>query len=133
MIPEQQLIDTTIIEEIASLTYKFDLDQNKIVGLTDDKEAINQAIMKILYTERYETPIYSGQYGVELQRLIGKNYDFIAADLERTITEALLADERILGVRNFTIKQLSGDSLEAGFTVLTIAGDTTVNTEVLIA
>ena len=88
--------------------------------------------MKILYTERYAYVIYSSQYGVELDRLIGKDYDFIVSDLERTITEALLADDRILSITDFVAEQTAIDRMSATFTVNSVVGSVNINTEVII-
>ena len=88
--------------------------------------------MKILYTERYAYVIYSSQYGVELDRLIGKDYDFIVSDLERTITEALLADDRILGITDFVAEQTAIDRMAVSFRVNSVVGATNISTEVQI-
>ena len=134
MIPEQQ-VDLTNLEVVSqpSLTYKLDFERKRISGKIDNEEAIMQLVMKILYTERYAYVIYSSQYGVELDRLIGKDYDFIVSDLERTITEALLADDRILSITDFQANKIGIDKMEVSFAVNSIAGSTNINTEVIIA
>jgi len=133
MIPEQQ-VDLTNLEVISqpSMTYKLDFERKRISGKIDNEEAIMQLVMKILYTERYAYVIYSSQYGVELDRLIGKDYDFIVSDLERTITEALLADDRILGITDFVAEQTAIDRMTATFTVNSVVGSVNINTEVII-
>ena len=133
MIPEQQ-VDLTNLEVVSqpSLTYKLDFERKRISGKIDNEEAIMQMVMKILYTERYAYVIYSPQYGVELDRLIGKDYDFIVSDLERTITEALLADDRILSITDFVTEQTAIDRMTATFTVNSIVGSANINTEVKI-
>lgn len=133
MIPEQQ-VDLTNLEVVnqPSLTYKLDFERKRISGKIDNEEAIRQLVMKILYTERYAYVIYSSQYGVELDRLIGKDYDFIVSDLERTITEALLADDRILSITDFVAEQTAIDKMTATFTVNSVVGSVNINTEVII-
>jgi hypothetical protein len=133
MIPEQQ-VDLTNLEVVnqPSLTYKLDFERKRISGKIDNEEAIRQLVMKILYTERYAYVIYSSQYGVELDRLIGKDYDFIVSDLERTITEALLADDRILSITDFVAEQTAIDRMTATFTVNSVVGSVNINTEVII-
>jgi len=133
MIPEQQ-VDLTNLEVVSqpSLTYKLDFERKRISGKIDNEEAIKQLVMKILYTERYAYVIYSSQYGVELDRLIGKDYDFIVSDLERTIAEALLADDRILSITDFVVEQTAIDRMTATFTVNSIVGSVNINTEVII-
>ena len=133
MIPEQQ-VDLTNLEVVSqpSLTYKLDFERKRISGKIDNEEAIKQLVMKILYTERYAYVIYSSQYGVELDRLIGKDYDFIVSDLERTITEALLADDRILSITDFVAEQTAIDRMTVSFTVNSVVGSVNINTEVMI-
>lgn len=133
MIPEQE-VDLTNLEVITqpSLTYRLDFERKRIGSKIDNEEAIMQMVMKILYTERYAYVIYSSQYGVELDRLIGQEYDFIISDLERTITEALLADDRILSITDFTTEQTAIDRMTASFMINSVIGATNISTEVQI-
>ena len=133
MIPEQE-VDLTNLEVITqpSLTYRLDFERKRIGSKIDNEEAIMQMVMKILYTERYAYVIYSSQYGVELDRLIGQEYDFIISDLERTITEALLADDRILSITDFVTEQVGIDRMIASFTVNSVVGSANISTEVKI-
>lgn len=110
-------------ETMPSYTYKLDLVNKRIYGHIDELQAIKQAIFKILNTERYLNVIYSANYGVELERFIGKNLDFIKSDLQRTLEEALKADDRINGISDFEILEFSGDKLLVKYTVNTILGD----------
>jgi len=133
MIPEQE-VNLTNLEVVnqPSLTYRLDFERKRLSGKIDNEDAIMQLVMKILYTERYAYVIYSSQYGVELDRLIGKEYDFIVSDLERTITEALLADDRILSITDFTTEQTEIDRMTASFRVNSVIGATNISTEVQI-
>lgn len=133
MLPEQEIeiIDMEIVQE-PSYTYKLDIESGRIRGMVDDLDAVIQAVQKILWTERYSCVIYNSEYGVELERLIGQEYDYIKSDLERTITEALLTDNRILGIENFEIEKTGLNSLHASFTVNSTEGSVPVETEVMI-
>jgi hypothetical protein len=53
---------------------------------------------------------------------LGSSTAFVASELPRVITEALIYDERISEVRDFDIEQ-QGDSATVSFTVVTIEGD----------
>jgi len=121
------------IENQPSRTYKLDFERKRIGGMIDNEQAIMQMVMKILYTERYAYVIYSSQYGVELDRLIGQDYNFIVSDLERTITEALTADDRVIDITDFQINKIGIDKMEVSFTVNSIVGSANINTEVIIA
>ena len=134
MIPDQAFDLTQLeFENQPNLTYRADLSSNRISGMIDGHDAVTQAVTKILRTERYSSVTYSSQYGVELERLIGQDYNFILSDLRRTLSEALLVDDRVLSISSFSIRELSNDSLEATFIVETVDGNVGVSTEVTIA
>lgn len=116
-------IDLVAQEQKPSLTWKLDLSSNRIKGMIDNKDAVVQAVEKILLTERYAYRIYSWNYGAELQFYIGKDTDFVMADAEKTIKEALTQDDRILGVENFTAKLIDLNSVSVSFTVVSVAGN----------
>lgn len=133
MIPEQVIDLTNLeIENQPSRTYKLDFERKRIGGMIDNEQAIMQMVMKILYTERYAYVIYSSQYGVELDRMIGQDYDFIISDLERTITEALTADDRVIDITDFQTNKIGIDKMEVSFTVNTFDGSVDIETEVAI-
>lgn len=92
-------------------TYRMDIDKEKIAGNTDEREAIKQAIYKILNTERYQYVIYSWDYGIELQDLFGEPLPYVYPELERRITEALTWDDRIHSVTDFEFSNRKGEVL----------------------
>lgn len=121
----------TVLEEIEypSTTYKIDLVHDKITKLIYEHEAVMQAVKKILSTERYSCVIYNSDYGIELQSLIGKDFDYVTSELPRRITEALQVDDRILGISEFTTTK-NLDCANVTFKVTTIYGDIIAQTEV---
>lgn len=127
--------NNTIIQEdnrMPSYTYYIDFDRNRIIGTVDDIEAVKQAIYLILQTERYESLIYNFYYGTEFDSLIGKSRELITSELERRIREALLEDDRIVRVTDFTI-EFTSDKAIVEFTVNTIFGDIeSIEWEVLV-
>lgn len=86
-------------------------DDYKLVGMCDDYEAMKQAIFKIINTERYRYLIYDWNYGIELEDLIGEPIPYVYAEIERRIKEALLADDRIVKVYEFSFTNNGGDVL----------------------
>lgn len=124
--------NTVAQEQKPSLTWKLDLSSNRVKGMIDDKDAILQAVEKILLTERYAYRIYSWNYGAELQFYIGKDTDFVLADAERTIREALLQDDRILDIQDFSAKQVDLNSVSVSFTVVSVAGSFNYKKEVQV-
>ncbi len=131
MIPETNIdIDLELeeTEEIQpSRTYR--ISGNKIQGFVDGLEALKQAIYKVLNTERYEYPIYSFSYGIELESLIGKDPIFVQVELQRRIRECLMQDDRITDVDNFKF-ELIGDEIRCTFDVHSIYGEITASQEV---
>ncbi|MCF0149585.1 MAG: DUF2634 domain-containing protein [Clostridium sp.] len=128
MIPTSKLNGLEIEEKIeTSKTYRI-IDDN-ISGYVDELESLKQAIYKVLNTERYEYPIYSFNYGIELESLIGRESDYVKVELRRRIEECLLEDERINGVNDFEFIQ-ERDNLLCSFNVSSIYGGISITKEV---
>lgn len=84
-------------------------------------EALKVWIEKIIRTEKFKFKIYKDiEYGVSIEDLIGSSFsrDFVRAELEREITEALLKNPYILNLQNWTITH-EGSSAIISFTVNT--------------
>jgi len=118
MIPQ---ISGAIIEQIEfipfpSFTYRLDDDQ--IVGNTDGIEAVQQAVYHILSTERYAYAIYDDNYGVELEKYIGRSFGYLEASIQNTLRDALLQDDRITDVTVTNIEKIKTDSALVEFTVI---------------
>ena len=69
------------IKEQPSLTYKMELDGDSVRGLVDNREAMKQAIFRILSTERYQHIIYPRWYGIETLDLYGEPVNWVCAVL----------------------------------------------------
>nr|DAL55772.1 MAG TPA_asm: Protein of unknown function (DUF2634) [Caudoviricetes sp.] len=82
---------------------------------------MEQAVYKIVNTERYGYLIYSWNYGIELADLFGQPIPYVYAELQRRFEEALLADDRINAVQNFQFANNGGDVIMT-FDVVTRAG-----------
>ena len=115
-------IDVVEQEQQPSLTWQLDLNSGRIKGMIDGADAIRQAVEKILLTERYAYRIYSWNYGVELVFYIGKDTDFVMADAERSIRDALMQDERILNIYDFEARLINKETVQVSFTLDTTAG-----------
>ena len=61
---------------------------------------------------------------MELEDLYGKNVTYVIPELKKRIEEALLADDRVTAVTDFSFRQEKG-SVTAEFVVHTIFGDMT--------
>lgn len=134
MIPQNDGLNTDIkIIERPSKTYKMDLENNIIVGYTDNLEAMRQAVYKIIRTERYKYIIYSWDYGIELEDLFGMPVSYCIPEIERRIIEALEQDTRILEVTNFEFENPKRGVVYVKFEVYTIFGKFNADREVQIA
>ena len=90
MIPNvrMDLRDGFTIESVPSKTYRLISGGEKtglIQGKTDGLDALRQTIYCILNTERYRYPIYSWNYGVELEGLFGRPVSYVKSELKRVI------------------------------------------------
>lgn len=118
------------IEEQPSQTYKMDLTGDTTKGFTDGLDAVRQAIFKILNTERYQYIMYSWNYGIETSDLYGEPVTYVCPELERRITEALLADTRINSITDFKHDTGTKGVIHTSFTVHTVYGDMEMGKEV---
>lgn len=124
------LINFTMKEQ-PGYTHRLDIARSRVSGMIDNKDALLQAIYLILSVERYAYPIYSWDYGVELVDLIGQPKDYAMSELKRRITEALMQDDRITAVDDWSFEP-GRKSVVAHFTVYTIYGELKVTKEVEI-
>ncbi|MEC1373423.1 DUF2634 domain-containing protein [Heyndrickxia oleronia] len=122
--------DLEVVSEaqLPTRTYKLDLERGRCTGFIDRKEAMEQAILKVLRTKRFAHLIYSDDYG--FQDMIGHERLFVRGELPRRIKEALLQDERITSIENFKL-DFEKDEAFVSLTALTIYGDVNVLREAI--
>lgn len=123
------LLDEQQIEEQTSKTYCLNIEKNIISGYCDGIEAMKQAIYCILNTERFEHLIYSWNYGIESNHLIGESTTFVIPEIERVVTEALMQDTRITEVTDFQF-EVNKNQVIAKFAVITVVGE--INAEKVV-
>lgn len=111
-----------------SKDFYLDFKTMSIKRYVDGLEEIKQNDKLALVVPRLTYLIYSDNYGSELNKLIGKDYDYVLGRIRSVIKECLLVDDRILDVDNFDITQ-KGEVLYVNFTVHTIYGDYKEGTE----
>lgn len=126
------VIDDEVTEEtLPSLTYH--IKNGRILDMTDGREAMIQAVDKILKTDRFTYPIYDDQYGNDLSELFGKDFEYAKVEVKRMLKEALEADERVTNVAVNTIEQTDSTTLFVTATVSTIYGDLPIDSEVTMS
>lgn len=139
MLPTSQIISEEIIETTyANRTYRIVMTHNeesenedRISGYIDDLDSLAQSVYLILNTERYKYLIYSWDYGVELNDLIGKPMSYVMSDLPRRIKDALMQDNRVEDVVDFEF-EIQGKKLLTTFTVVSNLGKISTELEVVV-
>jgi len=101
----------------------FVLDGAGRIVIADGYTAWVQWGVKAVMTERFSYLAYSGNYGVEIEEALKQpTRAAVETEVERTITEALLADPRTYAVRNFSF-EWRGNELYVSFNVIPVVGD----------
>lgn len=121
--PKDILHTTKVVteENRPTLTYRMGED-GRIRGRTDGREAMVQAVYKILNTRRFAQAVYSWNYGTEDSGACGRSETEAEARLRRTVTEALRQDKRITGVGRIAVSYIAPDCLVADVEVQTVFG-----------
>lgn len=117
------LSGTTYTYREPNLTYR--LGEKTVSGKIDKLDSIKQAVYHILMTERYSSQIYDENYGVELEQYIGKDLGYIVANIQQTLQDALLQDDRITDVivTDVSKSDKQENACLVQFTVFTIYGN----------
>lgn len=119
-------------ERQPSKTWRIDPVTKRIQGEVEGLQAVKQAVEVILNVERFRWPIYRPYTGTLWNGLIGEDLGYVAAELQRRIREALMVDDRVTGLSDFTCSA-QGESLIGSFHVNTIYGDTQAAVEVTLS
>lgn len=114
-----------------SRTWYINKETNRIQGECDGWQSVRQAVEIILNVERFRWQIYSPYSGMQWDGLIGQDPGYVASELQRRITDALLMDDRVRGISDFSYT-VEGNTLRASLTVNTVYGDTQTSVEVNI-
>lgn len=112
-----------------SRTYAIDWDKKRMVGTVDGLEAVNQFIKKVLITPRFQSIIYSFDYGSEIQDCIRETDNtesYLEVEIPALVEEALYIDDRILNVYDFEFEYSTSESVTVKFKVDTIYGETEI-------
>lgn len=114
-----------------SKTFYIDFESKKILGIIEDKKAIEQSILLALSTSRFKHLIFSWNYGEEINHLIGKPKDLARAELPRLLKECLLVDDRISSIEDVVLTD-GEEGLHVSFTAVTVHGDIPIEREVKV-
>lgn len=108
----------TVSEPEPLRTYALDFDSGVMGDIVVGTAAIKQFVVKAIKTARFRFAVYDDDYGCELDDLIGQNASraLLESEIPRVIEEALIYDDRIERVYNFTITK-EADVLSVSFYV----------------
>jgi hypothetical protein len=126
-LPENIELEDIDEEDLPTNTFLAYGDQ--IAGMDDNLAAMRQAVHIILTTKRFNYQIYTENFGIELDDLIGEEPDYIESVFPDRIREAFSIDDRILSEQNYVFNTV-GDTMTISFDVVTVFG--TFNEEVEI-
>lgn len=129
---EIDLSKGVVFRDQPSLTWIADPVTRRLRGRGDNYEAVRQAVEVIVNVERFRWQIYSTNFGIELDGLLGNEPGFAASELQRRLSDAFLPDSRILGISGFSYTFEDG-VLTAEVTVNTVFGPVQANVEVTLA
>lgn len=118
----QVMTDLDIVSQ-PNKTYYIDKEKKIVQGTVEDYlKTVEQSVYLILQTERYDYIMYSHKYGIELKDLYGREENYVVPMLILRVPEALLQDERIESVEDFSYT-VNGGKFLINFTVKTKYGD----------
>lgn len=118
----QVMTDIDIVSQ-PNKTYYIDKEKKIVQGTVEDYlKTVEQSVYLILQTERYDYIMYSHTYGIELKDLYGREENYVVPMLMLRVPEALLQDERIESVEDFSYT-VNGGKFLINFTVKTKYGD----------
>lgn len=109
------------IEFVSYHSNTYLVQNNRIIGMGDNYEAVKQAVEIIFSVERFQWQIYSSNFGTDYRGAIGITPQVAANILHKRVEDAIKADERMTGITDYTW-DVNRDNLIVSFTVNTVYG-----------
>ena len=133
MIPQVQddLRQDFTFTVLPSRTFKMNHDTKTITGTIDQVRAVERGVFRSLNGKGEEGLFYSGNFGFEKMRLVGKPVDYGIPEIKGVIREALLRDDGISAVDNFQF-EVNKKKVLTTFRVVSIFGPIFTEMEVEI-
>ena len=116
---EEQILDEVPTE------YEIDFETGQLTGRkVKGKEALKVWIWLCLQTQRFKWPIYTWDYGIDIEQYVGQavTEEFVELDLEGEIREALTINPHISDVVDFKAS-IQGSKITVRFTAVTDQGE----------
>ena len=102
--------------EYPSYTWYVNPQTGRISGMADGFAAVKQAVEILFSVERFLWQIYSPNFGMEWEGLVGQNPGYVALEIQRRAKDAIRTE-----ITDFSY-QVNGDRLTVAFTVQTVYG-----------
>ena len=109
----------------------FIYNQDGSIKIVSKNEAIKVWVYKVLQTERFRYGAYYDDYGLDLERFVGKvaNDEINANELYNAVKETLLVNPYILAVNNIKVEQIN-KKITLNLELITVYGKSTQKIEV---
>ena len=117
--------------EYPSYTWYVNPKTGRISGMADGFTAVKQAVEILFSVERFLWQIYTPNFGMEWEGLVGQNPGFVALEIQRRAKDAIRTDSRMTDITDFSY-QVNGDNLNVEFTVQTVYGNILQNMTITV-
>lgn len=124
---DEQLKNETT-EELP-IEYEINFDTGQLTGKkVSGSEAVKVWAWMALQTMRYMYPIYSWNYGSQINDLIGQKYsdEYTRSLIQKMLEDCLFVNKNIIAVKNLACSY-ADNKLTAGFTLVTKYGEEELN------
>lgn len=119
----QAKTETAAVMEIPK-EYEVDFRTGQLTGrVVEGIEAIKVWVWCCLHTQRFRYPIYSWDYGADMEQYIGQGLtaEYLETELRDEIEEALLVNEYITAIDDYTCTR-TGSGAQISFRIQTTLG-----------
>lgn len=117
--------------EYPSYTWYVNPKTGRISGMADGFTAVKQAVEILFSVERFLWQIYTPNFGMEWEGLVGQNPGFVALEIQRRAKDAIRTDSRMTDITDFSY-QVNEDNLTVEFTVQTVYGNILQNMTITV-
>lgn len=87
-----------MLENYPTETYKVNFQTQQIEGKVSGIDALKQAFLLVINTQRFSNAAFTSNYGMDWNDLIGLPDDYIVSEVLTRIQDMILADKRFLSV-----------------------------------
>lgn len=105
--------------------YEVDFETGQLTGrIVEGVDAIKVWIWCCLHTQRFRYPIYSWDYGADMEQYVGQGLtaEYMETELRDEIEDALKVNSYITGIEDYSCTH-TGSTIDAQFSVVTTFGN----------